>query len=961
MPRSVQKSSLKRFSLTAVSVVCFAASARLFCSAVAADTDVIQLVDDGWAAFDKGDYAEAERIARQARAAAAKGLVDDDISLVEADLLLGQILQARGDYRGAKASFEAGLAWLERSSAYGPAHPAVSAPLKNLANVEVLLGDFPQAERAGRRAVDVNARHPDVGPEHPQTASAMHCLAAVMSAKGDFSAAEELLGKAVRIKEKASGHDSLDAMTSLQDLAGIYYDRGDYADAEPLRQRILASFEKYAGPEHPETAVAINNTARLYRAMGLYKRAEPLQRRAGDIMEQVFPPDHPRVAHAASNLGELLLSVGQPAEARKLFERSATVRDKVLGPTHPYTSISWQNLAFAAAGTGDWAAALDAADRGRRGVRRYVARVLPALTDREQLQFLEIRDESNLHGVLSLGLVRATDPEAAERSAGWIANAKAVGQEAAAERERIAMAGQAKDPAARKAAAELQELRTELAGLRQAAAGSSEETKARIGQLEERERAAILALGLSFDWLEREDPWVSIGAIRAALPVTSMFVDIARFRPRDFTLAAREGERFEPYGNSRYVAWVVPPAGRGRIKIIDLGEAAAIDALVAEYRDRIESSKGPEGTISTEGEAAAQAELAVVAAPLAKRTIEPLLAAARESLGKDPEELVISPDGPLWLVPFAALVLADGRFAVEAVAIRHVTSGRDLVARQTAPGGDANSGPGRPLIMAAPNFDSQSAGKAAPLPNADRSLARPARPTRRLPRAEPLPGTLAEAHGVADAVRRIASAQPEIVIADEATEARFKATRRPALAVLATHGFFLDPQEFDADALAIQQAGTGRGLVDTQGDELENPLTRCGLMFAGCNRASGDGQGEDGVLTGLEILGCDLRGTKLVVLSACQTGLGKVESGEGVAGLRQAFQLAGVETVVSSLWSVPDKETAQFSNAMFTALAENASSAQAVRQAQLAVIRSRTDLLEASHPYYWAAFTTTGR
>jgi len=209
-------------------------------------------------------------------------------------------------------------------------------------------------------------------------------------------------------------------------------------------------------------------------------------------------------------------------------------------------------------------------------------------------------------------------------------------------------------------------------------------------------------------------------------------------------------------------------------------------------------------------------------------------------------------------------------------------------------------------------------------------------------------------------VRRIAAAAPDIVVADDATETRFKAARRPALALLATHGFFVGDQKFDADALAIQQAGAGRGLVDTRGDELENPLTRCGLMFAGCNRASGEGTGEDGVLTGLEILGCDLRGTRLVVLSACQTGLGKVESGEGVAGLRQAFQLAGAETVVSTLWSVPDQETAQLSNAMFTALAEGETPAQAVRRAQLSVIRSRTELLEASHPYYWAAFTTTG-
>jgi CHAT domain-containing protein len=924
----------------------------------ATDAEVTRLVDEGRALFEKGDYSQAERLARQADAAARKQLAKDDVSRVYVDVLLGQILQARGDYEAARGSFQAGLEWLER--AYGPEHPAVTGPLKNLVNVYVLTGNLPQAERSGRRAVEVNSRHPDVGPAHPQTASAMHSLAAVLTAKGDFVGAEELLKKVITIKEGAFGADSLDATISLQDLAGLYYERGDYALAEPLRQRILAGFEKHQGPNHPETAGAINNTARLYRAMGLYQRAEPLQRRANEMLERVFPPEHPRVAHAASNLGELLLSVGKHAEARQFFERSATVRDKVLGPTHPYTSISWQNLAFAAAASGDWAAALDAADRGRRGVRRYVARVLPALTDREQLQFLKIRDEANLHGILSLGLVRANDPEAAERSAAWLANAKAVGQEATA--EAIQIARRAKDPAAQKAAAELQAIRKEIAGLRQAAEqGATDQSAARLETLEQKERAAILALGLSFDWLEREDPWVAIGAIRAALPATSVFVDIARFRPRDFAFAAREGERFEPYGAPRYAAWIVPPAGRGGIRVVDLGEAAGIDALVAEYRDRIEAAKGPEDTIRKLGEAAAQAELAVVAAPLAKRTIEPLLAAAKEALGRDPEELVISPDGPLWLVPFAALVLADGRFAVEAVAIRHVTSGRDLLAKRAAPAADATSGLGRPLIMAAPNFDSPSTGKAAAAPAADRSLARPARPSRRLPPVKPLPGTLEEARSVADAVRQIATTPPEIVVADEATETRFKAARRPALAVLATHGFFLDKQEFDADALAIQQAGAGRGLVDTQGDEVENPLTRCGLMFAGCNRAPAAGDGEDGVLTGLEILGCDLRGTRLVVLSACQTGLGKVESGEGVAGLRQAFQLAGAETVVSTLWSVPDKETAQLSNAMFTALAEGETAAQAVRRAQLAVIRSRTELLEASHPYYWAAFTTTGR
>jgi CHAT domain-containing protein len=280
--------------------------------------------------------------------------------------------------------------------------------------------------------------------------------------------------------------------------------------------------------------------------------------------------------------------------------------------------------------------------------------------------------------------------------------------------------------------------------------------------------------------------------------------------------------------------------------------------------------------------------------------------------------LILSPDGALNFISFGTLLTSGEDFLVEKYSIRYVASGRDLLREAEASGTPLLAAFGNPAFGAEANPVAQPTDTSDPL--AMRATERGDFGNVFL---SALPGTEKECAGLK--AKAEASGVPcRVFLGAEATEAQLRAIKSPRILHLATHGFFL-PETKD-DPLG-DDGKLGRGRVDsaleTQNGRkmpvvLKNPMHRSGLALAGAQRTlDAWARGEvppnenDGIVTAEEVAGLKLKGTWLVVLSACDTGTGEAKAGEGVLGLRRGFVQAGCQNLLMTLWPISDETTLQ--------------------------------------------------
>jgi CHAT domain-containing protein len=784
-------------------------------------------------------------------------------------------------------------------------------------------GDYKRARGAFNRMIRgyekvYGKNDTDHLPSMLQTAASLYALWGLeKEAKGLHARAVKLTETKITALEGSQPDSPMIAVHKLQ-LASMLQRSGEIDRAIDAYVELLASYEKQHGKGSFQTVGALFPLADLYKQKRDFNRARQLLRRVEKSYSRMFggfSATTPLIL-----LSEVEREAGRWAEARQLTVKVLAAAAKTYGKNHPFAAQYRERMAILDLALGKAKRALGLLEDSYAAEKKNIALILASGTEDDNRTYLSER-RHHLHVAVTLHARYLPRDQRAIRL-GFDTALTRKGRLLDASAASVGTLRKGLSKSDQKLLAELSAARSELAKLVVAgpkATGDDEAEYAReLARLEAKVRQLETKVrGRSAVFRAKEQP-IEVAKVRKAIPADAALLEIVSYKPID-----PKSTGYLPKSGDRYGAYLV--RRRGPIIFVDLGPSARIDKLVDAFRSELSSAGGTDYK------------------DLGQRLYNLVLKKLAPALGKT-KHVLLAPDGALNLLPFAALIDGSGKFAVERFRFTYLTSGRDLLrlAVKIKPKGGS-------VIFADPAFDGGAGGK----PD-DKTRGRRSRSLRSMKWSK-LPGTAEEAVAIAKLLARAS-----LFRGHKATESALKKVTAPKILHLATHGFFLPPDDTDvsveitAGGQAPPTAPPGAMSAPPVADGQENPLLRSGLVLAGANKLTSGV--EDGVLTALEAAGLDLWGTELVVMSACETGVGKIAQGEGVYGLRRALVIAGAESMLMSLWQVDDAATRDLMTGYYRRLKQKKGRSEALRLTQIKMLRSS----DYSHPYYWASFIPSG-
>jgi CHAT domain-containing protein len=667
----------------------------------------------------------------------------------------------------------------------------------------------------------------------------------------------------------------------------------------------LEIYKQALGEEHPDYAIILNNLGALYKTMGDYKAAEPLYKQAMEIRKKALGEEHPDVANSLNNLGYLYADMGDYKAAEPYYKQTMEIRKQALGEEHPYYLSTENSYAYLLMKTDREKQANIILSKNFKKKSIEISDNFEWLNDSQKEAYW--RKESAFYDKLSWFANEAFEkvPEALGLNYNAALVTKSKMLEAKISSENYYR--------------EVDELREELAYRRRLLAKMESDGSTEKNKLEKlRKEADSLDKHLTLSWPEYAQQ-------KKNLSITWDKVQ----QNLDKGEAAIEYVRYKNETDSLYY----------------------YNALVLKKGD-----KNP-----TLVKLCKEKDLESISPKMGFSAYYPLVWQPMEAALKDVKTIYYAPTGELYNVPFHAIYAPKGKgdevmaaktdkrgviiqneraateqnaeYLMDRYTMHQLTSTRYLAMgiKQKAKEPIGNT----MAMVGGVNYDYLPGSTTVPKKNKkDKNASR---------NSASASGKLNYLEGTKTEVEQInqqlttATWQTKLIENNEAIEeniTKLEGKEAKGILHLATHGYAFPEYDFSDTSIS-------KNSLRYSYRYSTNPMVRSGLILAGGNWAwTGSdtltklGAEQNGILTALEVSQLNLKKTKLVVLSACETGLGKIEGSEGTFGLKRGFKLAGVEQMIVSLWSVPDPETMELMTLFYSDLTKTLNPVLSFEKAQ---------------------------
>ena len=913
-----------------------------------------------------GEYSEALDLEKNASIIYEKTLGKDHLTYARSLSSIANYNSILGNYKEAISLNTETLKIYEKT--LGKEHPTYALSINSLAELQVHIGNYPMATKLFTQALETAKK--SLGPNHSAYATILHNMATCISILGDDRKAITLEKEALSIREKALGKESDAYSVSLHSLAVLNSSTGNYVEAIKYETESLNIIKKTLGKNHKSYSTGSSCLASYYSALGNYEEAIRLDSEALYTIEQTFGKNHPDYANILSNLANDYYYYGNYLEASRLGHEALNIREKVLGTQHPDYAEALSNVSMFNISLGNLAEA-----------KRQIM-------EASKIFQITFGQESHNYSIMlhKLALCNALQHNFSEsiRLEKEVLKifAKTIGKN---------------HPDYRLALNDLTfyyfNSKDYINTAQQAILTTEECNKivfSTFTDLTSHERT--LFWNKYSNWYNYylpmfsyyiSEPELSVATYNGALLAKELLLNADR-EMSQLILESNDKAFIQEYRdlqfNKTILYKMLQKPKKEHITAIDSihrivrkqeKELITKSKVYGDYTRNLQitwkevQKKLNKEDIAIEFLAFPAGKDSIIYAALILRpettspkmiplferkqlsninkkdfyttpTLSQLIWKPLEKELKGIKNVYFAPAGQLHNIAIEHLPSSDSTFIAEQINFYRLSSTRQLVMIKD------KSHIKEAVLYGGLKYDADTTAlvvenkKYTDIPR-DLNIQHTFYPDSLNLRdgAKYLPATKIEAEQIKQALENT-RLQPALYMDLRGTEESFKALSGKNISMLhiATHGFYWTETEArqtkDLDFLMMGDNNQSRYVED-------KALTRSGLLLSGANIALKGNplpEGlEDGILTAKELAGLDLRGLDLVVLSACQTGLGEI-TGDGVFGLQRGFKKAGANTLLMSLWKVDDNATQLLMTQFYKNLLAGKSKFESLREAQ---------------------------